>query len=77
MTILEEAHHSIIIVEHDPMLYDDAAEMLEYVSHALSDASKEAAMLLYSSAVDPSQKDLIRNEDRAFYFDEGPGLRRG
>jgi hypothetical protein len=28
MTILEEAHHSLIIIEHDPMLYDDAAEMV-------------------------------------------------
>lgn len=37
MTILEVDHHSIIIVEHDPMLYKDAAEMVDYVSHALAD----------------------------------------
>jgi DNA polymerase I len=46
MTVLEEARHSAIIVEHDPLLYEDAAEMVEYVSHALSDAAKEAAVLL-------------------------------
>ena len=40
MTILEEAHHSLIVVEHDPMLFEDAAEMIEYVSHAMGDASK-------------------------------------
>jgi len=28
MTILEEAHHSFVIVEHDPMLYEDAQEMM-------------------------------------------------
>jgi hypothetical protein len=28
------------------LLYEDAAEMTEYVSHALSDAAKEAEMLL-------------------------------
>jgi hypothetical protein len=30
MTILEEACHSLIIVEHDPMLYEDSTEMVEY-----------------------------------------------
>ena len=24
LTILEEAHHSLILVEHDPMIYGDA-----------------------------------------------------
>jgi hypothetical protein len=72
MTILEEAHHSLVIVEHDPMLYDDAAEMVEYVSHALGDASKDAAVLLYSPAVDPFLEDLMKNADRVFYFEEGP-----
>jgi DNA polymerase I len=72
MTVLEEARHSIIIVEHDPMLYEDAAEMVEYVSHALSDAGKEAAVLLYSPGSDPFLEGLSRDADRMFYFDEGP-----
>jgi len=72
MTILEEAHHSLINFEHDPMLYEDAAEMVEWVSHALGDASKDAAVLLYSPAVDPFLEDLMKNADRVFYFDEGP-----
>ena len=28
MTILEENHHSILIVEHDPLLYEDSQEMV-------------------------------------------------
>lgn len=72
MTILEEAHHSIIIVEHDPMLYEDAAEMVEYVSHALADAAKEAAVLLYSPGGDPILEELSRSADKVWYFDEGP-----
>ena len=39
MTVLEEASHSIILIEHDPTIYEDAAEMVEYVSRALSDAA--------------------------------------
>jgi hypothetical protein len=72
MTILEEARHSIVIVEHDPLLYEDAAEMVEYVSHALSDASKEAAVLLYSPVLDPFLEELAKNADRVWYFEEGP-----
>jgi len=76
MTILEEAHHSIIIVEHDPMLYEDAAEMVEYVSHALADAAKEAVVLLYSPGLDRFLEGLARNADRVWCFDEGPKAER-
>jgi DNA polymerase I len=72
MTVLEEARHSIILVEHDPTLYEDATEMVDYVSRALSDAAKEAAVLLYSPSSDPFMEDLARNADRVWYFDEGP-----
>jgi len=66
MTILEEAHHSLIIVEHDPMLYEDALEMIEYISKALKQASYEATVLLYSSGIDPSLEDLTKMADRVF-----------
>ena len=72
MTILEEAHHSLILIEHDPLLYEDAKEMTEYVSHALCDAAKEAAVLLYAPGIDPFFEDLVQNADRVFYFEEGP-----
>jgi hypothetical protein len=38
MTILEENHHSFLIVEHDPLLYEDAGEMEEYLAQALKKA---------------------------------------
>jgi hypothetical protein len=60
MTILEEARHSLIIIKHDPLLYEDA------------DAAKEAAILLYSPGTDSFLEDMTRNTDRVFYFDEGP-----
>jgi hypothetical protein len=48
MTILEEARHIRIIIEHDPLFYEDAADMIDLASQALSDATKEVAVLLYS-----------------------------
>lgn len=72
MTILEEAQHSLILVEHDPLHYEDAQEMAEYVSKAMREAVKEASVLLYSSGADPFLEELIKNADRVFYFDERP-----
>jgi hypothetical protein len=46
MTILEEACHSLIIVEHGLMLYEDSQEMIEYISQAMRQASHEATVLL-------------------------------
>ena len=72
MTILEEAHHSLIIVEHDPLLYEGSQDMTEYISKALKQASYEATVLLYSSGIDPFLEDLTNLADRVFYFEEGP-----
>jgi DNA polymerase I len=35
MTILEENHHNFMIVEHDPLLYEDSQEMVGYLAQAL------------------------------------------
>jgi DNA polymerase I len=56
MTILEENHHSFLIVEHDPLLYEDAKEMVEYVAQALKQTSREATVLLYAPALDPTYR---------------------
>jgi DNA polymerase I len=47
---LGEDIHSFLIVEHDPLLYEDAGEMVEYISQALKQTSREATILLYSPA---------------------------
>ncbi|MCJ7445480.1 MAG: hypothetical protein MUO26_13330 [Methanotrichaceae archaeon] len=72
LTILEEAHHSLILVEHDPLLYEDANEMTEYVSKAFKQVSHEATVLLYSSGIDPFLEDLTNLADHVYYFEEGP-----
>jgi hypothetical protein len=39
--------------EHDPMLYEDAKEMVEYVGQALKQTSREAIIVLYVPAPNP------------------------
>ena len=74
MTILEENHHSFLIVEHDPLLYEDATEMVEYVAKALKQTSREATILLYAPALDPSLQTITELADRVFCFYEGQAV---
>jgi hypothetical protein len=71
MTILEENHHSFLVVEHDPMLYEDAKEMVEYEAQALKQTSREATILLYSPTLDPHLDRMTELADRVFCFYEG------
>jgi DNA polymerase I len=75
MTILEENRHSFLIVEHDPMLYEDAGEMVEYVAQALKQTSREATTLLYSPALDPHLQKMTELADRVFCFYEMPKVK--
>jgi DNA polymerase I len=72
MTILGENHHSFLIIEHDPTLYEDAKEMVEYVAQALRQTSRETTILLYSPALDPHLEKMTELADRVFCFYELP-----
>jgi hypothetical protein len=58
-TILEEARHSLILIEHDPLLYEDAQETTDYISEGMSDAAKEATVLLSSPGTDMFLEEMI------------------
>jgi hypothetical protein len=51
MTILEENLHNFQVVEHDPMLYEDAGHM--GVHGPGPKTTREATILLYAPALDP------------------------
>ena len=72
MTVLEENHHSFLIIEHDPMLYEDAEQMVAYVAQALKQTSREATILLYSPSLDPHLEKMTELADRVFCFYEMP-----
>jgi DNA polymerase I len=65
-TILKEASHTIVFVEHDPTMFDGAEKMITPVSAALRDAGREALVILYTPSVDRPFLALVRSADRIF-----------
>jgi len=80
LTILEEAYQTLVIIEHDPLLYGEAEMMTEYISMALKDLSRGSAVLLYSPATDTYLDQMAARADRVCCFGElvrsGPGTRK-
>ena len=83
LTILREAHHTVIFVEHDPTLYEDAGPVIAEVAGALAEAARTALVVLYAPRPDPTLKVLARRADRVFCIEAGerggraPGGRAG
>lgn len=68
LTILEEAHHTFIFFEHDPNLFSEDDDVIEYVSMALRDLANRSAVLVYSPFLDESMQHIAKKADRLFYL---------
>jgi hypothetical protein len=77
MTILDENHHTFLIVEHDPLLYEDSKEMVGYLAQALKQTSREATVLLYAPALDPHLQEMAELADRVFCIYNEPAGSKG
>ena len=78
LSILDDAHQTFVFLEHDPSLFAESEEMVEYVSIALRELSRESTVLLYSPAFDATLQAISKKADRVFYFDrtaDGGGMR--
>jgi DNA polymerase I len=65
-TIVKEAGHTIVFIEHDPTMFDGAETMIMPVSAALRDAGREALVILYTPSMDHPFSALARSADRIF-----------
>jgi hypothetical protein len=65
---IQETRHSLVLIEHDPALFDGAEQMSVPVSAALRDLGREALVLLYAGIKDPSFAALARHADRYIEF---------
>ncbi|OPX67474.1 MAG: hypothetical protein A4E37_01388 [Methanoregulaceae archaeon PtaB.Bin056] len=69
LQIIRESYHTIVFVEHDPLLYEGAGEeMAPQVGEALRQLGQGALVVLYTEFPDPSFEAMARLADRVFYL---------
>jgi len=69
LTILHETYHSIVFLEHDPTIYDDAGDVKTMIPRALKEMSHDKIVILYATKMDRHFSFLISNADRVYIFE--------
>ena len=77
LAILREAHHTVLFIEHDPTLYDDAGSHIPEVAGALGEAARTALVVLYAPRPDHTLSVLARRADRVFCLESSGGGKAG
>jgi hypothetical protein len=62
-TILKEVSHTVVLVEHDPTLFEGAENMLPQIAGMLKDVGRESLVILYAPSTDHSFSLLMRQAD--------------
>jgi hypothetical protein len=70
LTILREDDHSIVLVEHDPTLYDDAGDTKRLVPPTMKDVSRNCIFVLYAPVMDRSFAYLAHTADHVYIYDD-------
>jgi len=66
LTILHETYHTIVFLEHDPTIYDDAGQVKTMIPRALKEISHDKIVVLYTTKMDRHFSFLISNADRIY-----------
>ena len=73
LSVVHEAAHTVVFVEHDSTLFDGAEHLFDPISSALKQAGREAMVILWAPSNDQSFAALIRQADRIIEIvPEGP-----
>ena len=62
-TILKESSHTVVLVEHDPTLFDGAEIMIPQIAGMLKEAGRESLVILYSPNIDHTFSLLMQQAD--------------
>ena len=62
-TILKEVSHTVLLIEHDPTLFDGAESMIPQIAGMLKDIGRESLIILYTPLIDRTFSVLMRQAD--------------
>ena len=63
-TILKEASHTVILLEHDSTLFEGGETMIPQIAGMLRDIGRKSLVILYTPSVDRLFSVLMRQADR-------------
>jgi DNA polymerase I len=67
-TILKEVSHTVVLLEHDPTLFEGAENMLPQIAGMLRDISRESLVILYTPSIDRPFSVLMRQASHIIEF---------
>jgi hypothetical protein len=71
-TILKEAGHTVVLLEHDPTLFDGAENMLPQIAGMLKEVSRDSLVILYTPSIDRLFSVLMRQADHIIEITPSP-----
>jgi len=74
LSVIREAAHTIVLIEHDPLIFEGGENMIMPVSMALKDLGRDALVILYTPAIDRTFAALMRQADRVIEIAEADDL---
>jgi len=69
MTVLKENTSSIVFVEHDVSMYDEAGETRKWITQSMKQVSRDALFVLYTPSMDKHFAYLCGAADRVIVYD--------
>ena len=67
-TILKEVSHTVLLLEHDPTLFDGAENMIPQIAGMLRDISRESLVILYTPSINRSFSALMQQASHIIEF---------
>ena len=72
LMILKEAGHTVVLLEHDPTLFDGAENMLPQIAGMLKEVSRDSLVILYTPSIDRLFTVLMRQADHIIEITSSP-----
>ena len=76
LTILHETYHTIVFLEHESTIFDDAGQVKTMIPRALKEISHDKIVILYAPKMDRHLSFLISDADRVYVFESSDKILR-
>ena len=67
-TILKEVSHTVLLLEHDPTLFEGAENMIPQIAGMLKDIGRESLVIMYTPSIDRTFSVLMRQASHIIEF---------